>query len=177
MPLLYSSLINAQKSGLYPFGPPTCKSPDKPEKFCDVLYTSSLVIGRGGLEDGFRILGRDEQVTVSMVAAAAPNIKFDKDVNDEKLVYRTMETIFMAPHVAEKGITTLVLGAWGCGAFGGDPVQIAGLFVQALLKDGLGQGYKEIHFAIPQFSPDDQNYDMFREVFKRSIPDVKDYDS
>ncbi|CAK9011756.1 unnamed protein product [Durusdinium trenchii] len=178
IPLLYSSLINAQKSDLYPFGPPTCSSPRKPEKYSDVLYTGNLTIGRAGAEEGFRILKPSEQVTVSLVAAAAPNIKFSKDVNDEKLIYRTMMTIFNAPHVAESGaIDTLVLGAWGCGAFGGNPVQIAGLFIKALVEDGLGQGYKEVHFAIPQFSVEDQNYEMFREVFKRSIPDVKDYDS
>lgn len=51
-----------------------------------------------------------------------------------------MKTIFNAPHIAERGaIDTLILGAWGCGAFGGNPVQIANLFVKALLEDGLGQ--------------------------------------
>eukprot|EP00434_Breviolum_minutum_P010136 symbB.v1.2.008944.t1/scaffold563.1/size187063/21 len=178
IPLLYSSLNNAQKHDLYPFGPPTCSSADKPEKYCDVLYTNNLLLARGGAEEGFRILKPREQVAVSLIAAAAPNIKFSKDVNDEKLIYRTMKTIFNAPHVAEPGaIDTLILGAWGCGAFGGDPVQIARLFVQALLAEGLGQGYKEVHFAIPQFSVEDQNYDVFRDVFRRSIPDVKDYDS
>mmetsp|Transcript_31122 Transcript_31122/g.58380 ORF Transcript_31122/g.58380 Transcript_31122/m.58380 type:complete len:297 (-) Transcript_31122:92-982(-) len=176
IPLLYSSLRGATKEGHYPFGPPTCTSADRPEKYCDVLYTANLVVGRDSSENGFRILSRKEQVTVSLVAAAAPNINFEKDVNDEGLVYKAMMTIFAAPHLVEGDVNTLILGAWGCGAFGGDPIKIASLFVQALLKDNLGQGYKEVHFAIPQFSTDDTNYDVFRDVFRRNTKDVKDYD-
>lgn len=63
-------------------------------KYCDVLYTNNLVIGRQGPEDGpeppkrreiaafrarFRRLKPHEQVSVSLIAAAAPNIKFSKD--------------------------------------------------------------------------------------------------
>ncbi|CAE7395397.1 unnamed protein product [Symbiodinium pilosum] len=118
IPLLFSSLLGAKKEGHYPFGPPTCTSADQPEKYRDVLYTSNLLVGRAGPEEGFRILKRDEQVTASLIAAAAPNINFDKDVNDERLIYQTMVTIFAAPHLVEPGINTLILGAWGCGAFG-----------------------------------------------------------
>eukprot|EP00933_Yihiella_yeosuensis_P015418 TRINITY_DN13459_c0_g1_i1.p1 TRINITY_DN13459_c0_g1~~TRINITY_DN13459_c0_g1_i1.p1 ORF type:complete len:297 (-),score=59.21 TRINITY_DN13459_c0_g1_i1:168-1058(-) len=165
MPTLYSSLFNASKEGLYPFGPPTCTSKDKPEKYCDVLYTLGLTIARAGPEDGYRILKKEEQIEASLVAAAAPNIKFSKDVNDEELIYQTIQTIFISPQIAQEGVNTLILGAWGCGAFGGDPVQIAGLFIKAMLQDNLGQPYKEIHFAIPETTPDDVNYDTFRKVF------------
>ncbi|CAE7365087.1 unnamed protein product [Symbiodinium sp. CCMP2592] len=158
IPLLYSSLLGAKKEGLYPFGPPTCPSTGQPEKFRDVLYTTNLVVGRASQEEGYRILHRDEQATVSLVAAAAPNLKFGSDVNDAQLIYQTMVNIFRAPQVWEPGINTLILGAWGCGAFGGDPSRIADLFLQALLKDGCGQGYEEVHFAIPQFTPEDPNY-------------------
>eukprot|EP00435_Cladocopium_sp_Y103_P068486 s621_g31.t1 len=178
IPLLYPSLMKAQEDGLYPFGPPTCSSADKPERYCDVLYTTNLKICRGDALDGFPILKPSEQVTVSMIAAAAPNIKFSKDVNDEKLIYRTMTNIFNAPHVTEPGeIDILILGAWGCGAFGGDPIQIATLFVKALVEENLGQGYKEVHFAIPQFSAEDQNHEEFRKILGAYFRDLKDYGS
>lgn len=178
IPLLYPSLMKAQEDGLYPFGPPTCSSADKPERYCDVLYTTNLKICRGDALDGFPILKPSEHVTVSMIAAAAPNIKFSKDVNDEKLIYRTMTNIFNAPHVTEPGeIDILILGAWGCGAFGGDPIQIATLFVKALVEENLGQGYKEVHFAIPQFSAEDRNHEEFRKILGAYFRDLKDYGS
>lgn len=169
IPQLYSSLYKAQKDSLYPFGPPTCTRAEVPEKYSDVLFTGGLWIVRGGEEDGFEVLPREEQVEVSLVAAAAPNLRFgDKDVNDAKLLYRTMCSIFVAPRLVQPApaVNVLVLGAWGCGAFGGDPVQIADMFVRALVQDNYGQLYKEVHFAIPKGSPENMNHDAFRKVFE-----------
>jgi len=174
IPLLYSSLYAAEKEGHYPFGPSTCSSAEDPQKYADVLYTGNLLVARAGDLEGFRFLSRSEQVTVSLLAAAAPNIRFASEVNDPDLIYRTIENIMTAPLIAEPGINTLILGAWGCGAFGGDPVQIASLFIKALVQDNLGQGFKEVHFAIPQTSPEDQNFEMFREVFKKHKIQVMD---
>lgn len=176
IPTLYSSLYKASLDGLYPFGPPTCTSKDRPEKYSDVLYTSNLWIMRADEVDGFKLLENDQCVKVSMVAAAAPNIRFAKppEVNDADLLYRTIENIFTAPLIVEPDVNTLIVGALGCGAFGGDPVQISELFLKAIVQDNLGQSFKEIHFAIPQTSPDDQNYEIFREVFQRYKVPVKD---
>ncbi|CAE8720981.1 unnamed protein product [Polarella glacialis] len=174
IPSLYGSLYQADKDGLYPFGPPTCTAADKPEKYSDVLYTLGLTVARAGEEEGYRLLKKEEQVQVSLIAAAAPNIRFASEVNDPDLIYRTIQSIFIAPQLVEPGVSTLILGAWGCGAFGGDPLQIAELFVRALVQDNLGQTYREIHFAIPQTSPTDENYDAFRSVFRNSKIEVKD---
>ena len=40
-------------------------------------------------------------------------------------------------------------GAWGCGAFGGDPKRMAASFVHLLLDEGLVSLYQTIHIAIP----------------------------
>jgi uncharacterized protein (TIGR02452 family) len=170
-PTLYTTLYNASKHGLYPFGPCTAKSPSQPEKYSDVLFTGGLTLGRGGQEDGYPLLAEREQVDVSMVAAAAPNIRFASEISDPSLLYETIETIFKAPFVWQADTNVLILGAWGCGAFGGDPRQIAELFVRALISDCFGQLYKEIHFAIPKLSTTDSNYDEFRRVFQEfSLP-------
>jgi len=175
-PTLYSTLYNATKEGLYPFGPSTCQSPSNPEKYSDVLYTSGLAIARGGMEEGYPLLLEDKQVTVSMVAAAAPNIRFAKEVSEPDLIYNTVKTIFVAPRLTETEVNTLILGAWGCGAFGGDPKQIAELFVRALISDNFGKMYKEIHFAIPKLSPTDVNYEAFAQVFREFSLKFEDLD-
>jgi len=167
MPTLYSTLYAAQKEGLYPFGPATCSRADRPEKYADVLYTTGLVIAREGQEEGYAVLPPERQVQVSLVTAAAPNIRFKKEVNEPELLYKCIQSIFVAPVMVQPEVTTLILGAWGCGAFGGDPLQIADLFVQALVRDSLGQPYKEIHFAIPCLTTKDVNAEAFRTVFAK----------
>jgi len=172
-PTLYSSLYNAAKQGLYPFGPCTTRSASQPAQYSDVLFTAGLALARGGVEDGYPLLQEDQQVEVSMVAAAAPNIRFAKEVNDPTLIYNTIETIFKAPFVWQEDTNVLILGAWGCGAFGGDPRQMAELFVRAIVSDNFGGLYKAIHFAIPRLSPTDNNYDEFLKVFQEfSLPIV-----
>lgn len=175
-PTLYPTLYNAHREGLYPFGPCTCKNPSQPAKYCDVLYTSNLILARGGLEDGYPLLEERSQLEVSMVAAAAPNIRFAREISDPELIYKTMASIFIAPKSVEPEVNTLILGAWGCGAFGGDPKEIAELFVRALISDNYGQLYQEIHFAIPKLATSDVNYEEFLKVFKSFDLKVQDLD-
>mmetsp|Transcript_10423 Transcript_10423/g.29395 ORF Transcript_10423/g.29395 Transcript_10423/m.29395 type:complete len:335 (-) Transcript_10423:225-1229(-) len=174
IPPLYTSLHRANKDGLYPFGPSTCKAPESPEKYADVLYTADLRIAREGEEEGFAILPNARQVRASLVSAAAPNINFAREISDPSLIYATIQSIFIAPKIVQPEVTTLVLGAWGCGAFGGNAAEIAGLFAQAIVRDNLGQLYSEVHFAIPRTSPADTNHDVFREIFEQHHISVKD---
>lgn len=175
-PTLYSTLYNAAKEGLYPFGPCTCKAATRPEKYSDVLYTSGIALARGGMEEGYPLLLEDRQVTVSMVAAAAPNIRFAREIADKELIYNTLYSVFTAPRLTEPEVNTLILGAFGCGAFGNDAKQIAELFVRALMNDGLSDLYKEIHFAIPKLAPTDDNYEVFAQVLKDFKLQVVDLD-
>jgi len=164
IPVLYTSLHNAAKQGFYPFGPCTCLSLSKPQRYCDVLYTMGLTLARGGLETGYAVMPDAQQRTVSLVSAAAPNLrkKEGAEVADEALVYGIIESIFLAPHVYDPQVEVLVLGAFGCGAFGNDPRDMANLFVRAL-REGLGGRFKEVVFAIPP----GHNATVFKETFKQ----------
>eukprot|EP00928_Gymnodinium_smaydae_P059185 TRINITY_DN4242_c1_g2_i1.p1 TRINITY_DN4242_c1_g2~~TRINITY_DN4242_c1_g2_i1.p1 ORF type:complete len:415 (+),score=76.83 TRINITY_DN4242_c1_g2_i1:61-1305(+) len=176
IPNLYTSLNRAKNENLYPFGPGTCSDPKVPGKYSDVLYTPDLRIARSGEEFRFAFLPKERQATVSLVSAAAPNINFAKDVVDKALMYNTVRSILIAPRVFQPKVSVLVLGAWGCGAFGGDPVLISELFAQALAMEGLGTLYAEVHFAIPgrgegkQVGPD--NAAVFRQTLRKYKIDV-----
>jgi len=173
IPSLYTSLNNAKRDGYYPFGPATCTNPARPAKYSDVLWTPSIPIARASEADGYALLPPEQQVSVSLVGAAAPNIRFanPKEIKDLNLMYDTVKTIFLAPRMRDPEITTLVLGAWGCGAFGGDPREVSELFCKALAVDGLGSLFQEVHFAIPKYGPQDINADVFREALRRhSLP-------
>ncbi|MEV6278109.1 TIGR02452 family protein [Nocardia sp. NPDC051832] len=60
----------------------------------------------------------------------------------------------------------LVLGAWGCGAYGNDPTLVAGVF-HALLADGgrFNKHFDEITFAILDRTPSETTLSTFRTVF------------
>jgi uncharacterized protein (TIGR02452 family) len=59
---------------------------------------------------------------------------------------------------------SLVLGAWGCGAFENDPVRTAKDFRSALEGDFRG-AFSEIVFAIADWSVDRRYLGPFRDVF------------
>jgi len=169
-PCLYTSLNNANREGLYPFGPSTCSSPDRPAKYSDVLWTPGAILARAGEVDGFSLLPPERQVAVSLVAAAAPNLRFANppELNDSNLMYDAIKAILIAPKVMQPEVTTIILGAWGCGAFGGNPDDISELFCRALSDERLGRLYKEVHFAILESGRgEDRNAKVFREALRK----------
>lgn len=62
------------------------------------------------------------------------------------------------------GHATLVLGAWGCGAFENDPHRTATDFLQALKNEYRGT-FSDIVFAIADWSPERKFLGPFRDVF------------
>jgi len=59
--------------------------------------------------------------------------------------------------------TTLILGAWGCGAFGNDPQTTALDFREAIENDYLG-AFSDVVFAITDWSPERKFLTPFRVV-------------
>ncbi|MBC8141722.1 MAG: TIGR02452 family protein [Armatimonadetes bacterium] len=62
------------------------------------------------------------------------------------------------------GYRSLVLGAWGCGAFHNDPVAIAAFFRDALTGDYLG-AFENCVFAITDWSPERRYLAPFGNAF------------
>jgi uncharacterized protein (TIGR02452 family) len=60
------------------------------------------------------------------------------------------------------GYSALVLGAWGCGAFGNDPRRTAGDFKTALGEQA--GSFAEVVFAIADWSPDRRYLGPFRDL-------------
>lgn len=65
---------------------------------------------------------------------------------------------------AAHGHRALVLGGWGCGAFGNDPVMIARLFREALAGE-LGHYFDEVVFAVADWSDDARFVGPFARAF------------
>lgn len=104
----------------------------------------------------------------SVVTIAAPNKNGRaKNVPQATLDFvmkdRLRKMLFMA---ARRGYRELVLGAWGCGAFGHNTKDVAGYFYELFFEDGFNEFFDKVVFAI---LGDEDKIDTFRDVFGDKI--------
>jgi uncharacterized protein (TIGR02452 family) len=108
----------------------------------------------------------DRPVLASVITCAAPNAgalrqqqKFDAAAVEPALRRRAAFVLAIAAHYA---IERLVLGAWGAGVFGNDPVMVADAFKVHLAGDFAG-AFDEVVFAI--YGGKGENHDAFVAAF------------
>lgn len=119
----------------------------------------------------------DKSVSIAVLTCAAPYVPGLRDVTDNELsaaIRRRVDGILRI--AVERGYDTLVLGAWGCGAFGNNPCMVADAFAAALrevsaVESGgnesgvqLNSPFSRICFAIPGVPGKSANYDAFERV-------------
>jgi len=63
-------------------------------------------------------------------------------------------------------LDSIILGAWGCGAFGNDPDGIAALFERALQNNFKG-AYRQVKFAIVDWSEEKRFIGPFQRIFSK----------
>ena len=114
----------------------------------------------------------DETVIVSVVTSAAPLVSYGKEgmteAGYEKMMFDRITGLLKT--VAYLGYRNLVLGAWGCGAFGNDAAVISDLFYKALKEiDYNGHGQKDlfrrIDFAVLDHTKEQYNFKEFCRNF------------
>ena len=127
----------------------------------------------------------EKPVTVAVMTCAAPYIKeglegLTKEQYQSMLYHRIMHMLILAAYLKYK---VLVLGAWGCGAFGNDASLISDLFYKALKEiefHGMKESllFKRIDFAVLDRSPQQYNYKQFLRNFAHFYrdEDKKEYD-
>ena len=103
-----------------------------------------------------------EPVWVSVLTSAAPIC--DEDLSDED-TYKKFQGMFQSRisgflAVAKKlGYTNLVLGAYGCGAFGNDAKMVAQVFKEETEKSG----FEKIYYGI--LPGNNRNAEVFKKIF------------
>jgi uncharacterized protein (TIGR02452 family) len=157
-PTLYESLssltmidnnLKTQKSA-YPFHP------------TDVIVTPNVKLMRLG-STGYQMLNDKNMINAYIVTAAAPNLRVEKF--NKKTIALTLRTTFLAPiktfELNTPENNCLILGAWGCGAFRGNPIVMSKLIKTAV--EIYGGYYGKIIFAIPDAQS--SNYCEFVRTF------------
>jgi uncharacterized protein (TIGR02452 family) len=105
----------------------------------------------------------------SVVTVPAPDrcraaARVPQEELDEIMIERLRKMLFLA---ARKGYRNLVLGAWGCGAFGNDTRRVAEYFHELFLgDDDFDRWFDRVTFAI---LGDADKIDIFKDVFKDKL--------
>eukprot|EP00929_Paragymnodinium_shiwhaense_P052834 TRINITY_DN26459_c0_g1_i2.p1 TRINITY_DN26459_c0_g1~~TRINITY_DN26459_c0_g1_i2.p1 ORF type:complete len:364 (+),score=43.52 TRINITY_DN26459_c0_g1_i2:116-1207(+) len=161
--------------------------------FNRVLITPDVELLRAGPGKQFALLKDEDRFPVTFVAATAPQNHFYNGRRCYNLEATIEHTIIgplalrmdqqTAPSSdgaagvpsgssASPKYSVLILGAWGCGAFSNEPMEMSGCFMEVIhdsytkagsdihkalsaLEAG-GIRYDEIHFAVPAFRPADE---------------------
>jgi uncharacterized protein (TIGR02452 family) len=104
----------------------------------------------------------EEPYTLSIISAPAPNLNgaqfIDEDVLITKILHRTERILQVAALNEHKNI---VLGAWGCGAFGNDPNIVANAFMMAL---EVVPAFESVCFAVYDTRTPPHIYETFKKV-------------
>jgi uncharacterized protein (TIGR02452 family) len=107
----------------------------------------------------------DQPWLLSFITCAAPYAPGVGQPRAGNLLQRRIHRVLAIARAF--GYVTLVLGAWGCGAFGNDPERTASDFRSALESDYRG-AFSEVVFAITDWSPERRFLGPFRDVFARA---------
>ncbi len=112
--------------------------------------------------------------TAAVITLPAPNRYGAALLAPEALIQETMtrRIRIMLCIAAAHGYKALVLGAWGCGAFGNPPEKVSGYFRQAFIDEGYGKLFGNICFAV-YGSENGKNISAFRKTFSEAADNVQ----
>ena len=95
-----------------------------------------------------------------------------QEIIDEVMESRLRNLFATAVHY---GYKNLVLGAWGCGAFGHDPERVAEYFYGVLIHEKFGAYFDKIVFAILDRGAK-RNLKAFREIFEADSASINEFE-
>ena len=107
----------------------------------------------------------DRAYEASVITAAAPNAT--KAQRAGRVTPSELEAIFrrrtgkLLALAEARGQRTLVLGAWGCGVFGNDPVMAADAFATWLEAPRFRESFAHVVFAVFDPRPDKPTFEAF----------------
>jgi uncharacterized protein (TIGR02452 family) len=125
------------------------------------IYSPDVPVFRS--DDGLLL---DEPYTIGIITCPAANankVEFErKNEIGPAMWLRILKVLSIGVKHAHDSI---VLGAWGCGAFGNEGHEIAELFYRALQQNFKG-AYRQVVFAIVDWSRGRRFIGPFQEAFK-----------
>ena len=125
----------------------------------DMIYVPDVLVFKDDESSSpYKDLDRADWYGVDIIVAAAPELFGPYDIKEyEKVMTKRIKRIL---DIADKAkVQSLVLGAFGCGAFNNPPKVVAKIFASLIRS----YSFDTVEFAVYCRS-DDTNYQVFREV-------------
>lgn len=154
---LYSSISSEPAAEMYRYN----NTHISPVESDYMLYSPKVQVFRdhrcGLLEEPFE---------TAVVTIPAPNRRGAAVFASEAAVAEVMlrRIRIMLRIAAAHGHRAMILGAWGCGAFGNKPEKVSEYFRRVLIEEGLGGLFDEVCFAV-YGREDGRNIMAFRSTF------------
>jgi uncharacterized protein (TIGR02452 family) len=127
------------------------------------IYSPQVPVFR--TDDGVQLI--EEPYPLSIITAAAVNAgRLDAARQGEISAAMWQRIVKVLAVGLLHGHDSIVLGAWGCGAFGNDADEIAGLFNRALRQNFRG-AYRRVIFAIVDWSAEKRFISPFQRIFSK----------
>ncbi len=126
-----------------------------------VIYTKNITVFK--TDDAVpKLMPSKEWFNVDVITCAAPNLR-NIDNLDDKLFNVLCRRIDLVLNSAlQYGTDTIILGAWGCGAFKNPPQLVSKAFKQ-VIDDNYKYAFKNIVFAIKKSN--NNNFEVFAKTF------------
>ena len=165
---LYASLVTEKAVGMYEYN----RSLNSPAASDYMLLSPEVCVFRAS--DTGKLL--DKPYSASVLTVPAVNLNGyahlpARQVIDE-LMYRRIENMLAV--AIEYKYKNLILGAWGCGAFGHDARRVAAYFYNLLVTKGYRNYFDNICFAVLD---DEQRANQANQVTQDSQASEADQDS
>lgn len=142
----------------------------------DMIYTPKVTVFKTSKDTIPVLMPESEWFTVDVISMSAPNVldRCSRSVYDEDAIYEEDELVNLFDlrfsrvmgAAAANNIDVLVLGAFGCGELGNDPVVVATGAARALKV--FSAMFDIVEFAIPN-DGSNENFRMFRLILDRYL--------
>ena len=125
-----------------------------------VIYSQNIQIIKS---DDYQLL--DAPFPVDVITCAAPYNVYGFDRELLKSTYESRITNILEVAI-DNDVDTIVLGAFGCGAFHNPPELMAEAFKEILINRGYYKFFENVVFAIINANRFDRNFAVFQEIFE-----------
>lgn len=117
----------------------------------------------------------EEWYHIDVITCAAPYFTSSENIISKNklrhLFEKRIKNVFEA--AIDNAIDTIILGAWGCGAFHNPPTVVADAFTKVLLKKRYANAFKNVVFAVKRGSAFSENIEAFEIAFSKFPPTGK----
>ena len=141
----------------------------KSENTNRIIYIPNILVFKSDNNVFSEMLDEKDWYNIDIITCPAHNQRAYK-VQYEKLkeinYYKIKAIIECA---VENDVDNLILGAYGCGAFGNDPQLVSETFKKILIDEEYYKYFENVHFAIVTTLNDAKNLNEFKHTFEKYI--------